>query len=260
MGRICLRRLSGTSSRRPRSDVWCVRVASPECSPVRADPSAGSGQGPLRGSKPCAGRARFREALVHCVRPRRGFVPAADLLWYLHNFASQSEQIPASRTGIDKKGGKEATPASSALAARGLPCAARSSRPRQTPSTAEQSARGRPPPSGPPFFGDFLSGKRKFAQRGFAHFAQRSYANTKVTALSGAYPDAASRSEQTPRKSRTRLRQAQPERMGCGGDTRTRLRQAQPERRSCTSLSKGHEDGRKHTPTKPSPYGKSTAT
>jgi len=59
----------------------------------------------------------------------------------------------------------------------------------QTPSTAEQSALGRPPPSGPPFFGDFLSGKRK-----------------KVTALSGALPDAASRSEQTPRKSRTRLR------------------------------------------------------
>ena len=67
-------------------------------------------------------------------------------------------------------------------------------------------ARAGPPPSGPPFFGDFLSGKRKFAQRGFAHFAQRSYANTKVTALSGAHPDAASRSEKPSRKSRTRLR------------------------------------------------------
>jgi len=53
-------------------------------------------------------------------------------------------------------------------------------------------ARAGPPPSGPPFFGDFLSGKRK-----------------KVTALSGAFPDAASRSEQTQRKSRTRLRSAQ---------------------------------------------------
>jgi len=57
-------------------------------------------------SKPCAG---FRGPLVHCVRPRRGFVPAADPL-----------------SCIDKKGGKEATPADSALAARGLPCAARS--------------------------------------------------------------------------------------------------------------------------------------
>jgi hypothetical protein len=222
---------------------------------------------------------RFCVSLVHCVRPRRGFVPAADLL-----------------SCIDKKGGKEATPADSALAAQGLPCAARSlqlapnslcslrsrrsdkrrevrlrsvlrtqlqsrallssseggdehqtrlashrmmtrrfarpmrseawgscaattvlllgpvggveerrglgpraqhasstdfarlfersgRRPRsefgarpQRPSTAEQSATGRPPPSGPPFFGDFLSGKRK-----------------KVTALSGAHPDTASR-------------------------------------------------------------------
>ena len=42
--------------------------------------------------------------------------------------ASQSEQIPASRTCIDKKVGKEATPADSALAMRGLPCAARSLR------------------------------------------------------------------------------------------------------------------------------------
>ena len=41
----------------------------------------------------------------------------------------------------------------------------------QNPSTAEQSAIGRLPPSGPPFFGDFLSGKRK-----------------KVTAPPGAYP------------------------------------------------------------------------
>ena len=67
-------------------------------------------------------------ALVHCVRPRREFGPAADPLWYLHNFALQSEQIPASRTCVDKKVGKEATPASSALALRGLPCAARSLR------------------------------------------------------------------------------------------------------------------------------------
>jgi len=52
---------------------------------------------------------RFCVSLVHCVRPRRGFVPAADLL-----------------SCIDKKGGKEATPADSALAVRGLPCAARS--------------------------------------------------------------------------------------------------------------------------------------
>jgi hypothetical protein len=49
--------------------------------------------------------------LVHCVRPRREFGPAADLL-----------------SCIDKKGGKEATPADSALAVRGLPCAARSLR------------------------------------------------------------------------------------------------------------------------------------
>jgi hypothetical protein len=236
--------------------------------------------------------ARICVSLVHCVRPRRGFVPAADLL-----------------SCIDKKGGKEATPADSALAMRGLPCAARSlrvgpnslrslrslrsnsrpksvidarlraprkalccsarpkgetntrfdslriargrvaslapeakrgwtgevakqrphcswapwvasrsaglwgrvrstlrnltsrrlserrerseqsefgARPRST-STAEQSASGRPPPSGPPFFGDFLSGKRK-----------------KVTALSGAYPDAASRSENGHDKARLR--------------------------------------------------------
>jgi len=78
----------------------------------------------------------------------------------------------------------------------------------QTPSTAEQSALGRPPPSGRLFFGGFLLAKQKFAQRGFAHFAQRSYANTKVTALSGAHPDAASRSEQPPRKSTARLRSA----------------------------------------------------
>ena len=71
-------------------------------------------------------------ALAHCLRLRRVFGPAADPLWYLHNFASQSEQLPASRTCVDKKVGKEATPASSALAARGLPCAARSLRPRQT--------------------------------------------------------------------------------------------------------------------------------
>ena len=58
---------------------------------------------------------RFCVSLVHCVRPRRGFGPAADLL-----------------SCIDKKGGKEATPADSALAAQGLPCAARSLRPRQT--------------------------------------------------------------------------------------------------------------------------------
>jgi len=229
-------------------------------------------------------RARFCVSLVHCVRPRRGFVPAADLL-----------------SCIDKKGGKEATPADSALAMRGLPCAARSlrvgpnslrslrslrsnSRPKsvidarlraprkalccsarpkgetntrfgslriargrfaslapeakrgwtgevaqqrphcswapwvasrsaglwgrarkrasstdfarlsersgrrprsefgarpQRPSTAEPSATGRPPPSGPPFFAYFLSGKRK-----------------KVSRLSGRHPDSASRSEQ----------------------------------------------------------------
>jgi len=71
-----------------------------------------------------------------------------------------------------------------------------------------------PPPSGRLFFGDFLLAKQKFAQRGFAHFAQRSYANTKVTALSGAHPDAASRSEQPPRKSNTRLRYLSPN--GCG--------------------------------------------
>jgi len=89
------------------------------------------------------------------------------------------------------------------------------------------------PPSGPPFFGDFLSGKRKFAQRGVAHFAQRSYANTKVTALSGAHPDAASRSEQEVRVSRHVASIPQPERVvvcergfdrlspnGWGGDAR----------------------------------------
>jgi len=69
-------------------------------------------------------------------------------------------------------------------------------------------ARAGPPPSGRLFFGDFLLAKQKFAQRGVAHFAQRSYANTKVTALSGAHPDAASRSEQEIRESRTRLRSA----------------------------------------------------
>jgi hypothetical protein len=63
----------------------------------------------------------------------------------------------------------------------------------QNPSTAEQSATGRPPPSGRLFFGDFLLAKQK-----------------KVTALSGAHPDAASRSEQTPRKSRARLRYLRP--------------------------------------------------
>jgi len=63
----------------------------------------------------------------------------------------------------------------------------------QTPSTAEQSALGRPPPSGPPFFGDFLSGKRK-----------------KVTALSGAFPDAASRSEKNQRQSEQGLRYPTP--------------------------------------------------
>ena len=45
------------------------------------------------------------------VRRRRVFAPAGDLL-----------------SCVDKKGGKEATPASSALALRGLPCAARSLR------------------------------------------------------------------------------------------------------------------------------------
>ena len=58
---------------------------------------------------------RFVVELVHCVRPRRVFGPAAALL-----------------SCIDKKGGKEATPADSALAERGLPCAARSLRPRRT--------------------------------------------------------------------------------------------------------------------------------
>jgi len=241
---------------------------------------------------------RFCVSLVHCVRPRRGFVPAADLL-----------------SCIDKKGGKEATPADSALALRGLPCAARSlqlapnslrglrplrsdkrrevrlrsvlrtqlqspallssseggdehqirlashrldehralradakrgvmggceattelllgpvggveerralgpraqhasssdfarlsersersersefgARPQST-STAEQSASGRPPPSGPPFFAYFLSGKRK-----------------KVSRLSGRHPDAASRSEKKPHANAgTRLRYLSP--------------------------------------------------
>ena len=54
----------------------------------------------------------------------------------------------------------------------------------QSASTAEQSALGRPPPSGRLFFGDFLLAKQK-----------------KVTALSGAHPDAASRSEQKQRQS-----------------------------------------------------------
>jgi len=57
----------------------------------------------------------------------------------------------------------------------------------QTPSTAEQSALGRPPPSGRLFFGDFLLAKQK-----------------KVTALSGAHPDAASRSEHGNDKARLR--------------------------------------------------------
>jgi len=100
---------------------------------VRADPSTGLRTGSAsRIEAPCLSCLHAHEDLVHCVRPSRVFVPAAAPLWYLHNFASQSEQIPASRTCIDKKGGKEATPASSALAARGLPCAARSLRPRQT--------------------------------------------------------------------------------------------------------------------------------
>jgi len=60
--------------------------------------------------------------LVHCVRPRRDFAPAGDLL-----------------SCIDKKGGKEATPADSALALRGLPCAARSLR------VGQNSLRGRWP-------------------------------------------------------------------------------------------------------------------
>jgi hypothetical protein len=59
----------------------------------------------------------------------------------------------------------------------------------QSASTAEQSALGRPPPSGRLFFGDFLLAKQK-----------------KVTALSGAHPDAASRSEQETRESGTGLR------------------------------------------------------
>jgi hypothetical protein len=63
----------------------------------------------------------------------------------------------------------------------------------QNLSTAEQSAIGRPPPSGRLFFGDFLLAKQK-----------------KVTALSGAHPDAASRSERTRRKSRARLRYLSP--------------------------------------------------
>jgi hypothetical protein len=241
---------------------------------------------------------RFRGSFVHCVRPRRDVAPAGDLL-----------------SCIDKKVGKEATPADSALAAQGLPCAARSlqlapnslrglrplrsdkrrevrgrsvlrtqlqspallssseggdehqirlashrlhglgyalpmrseacgslrsndrialgprgwrrgaqgfgaarvsahqqltsrrlserrerseqsefgARP-QTPSTAEQSASGRPPPSGPPFFAYFLSGKRK-----------------KVSRLSGRHPDTASRSEQKPHANAgTRLRYLSP--------------------------------------------------
>jgi hypothetical protein len=50
-----------------------------------------------------------------------------------------------------------------------------------TPSTAEQSAAGRPPPSGRLSFGSFSLAKQR-----------------KGTALSGAYPDAASRSEKKP--------------------------------------------------------------
>ena len=59
----------------------------------------------------------------------------------------------------------------------------------QSASTAEQSALGRPPPSGRLFFGDFLLAKQK-----------------KVTALSGAHPDAALRSEQETREIGTGLR------------------------------------------------------
>ena len=57
-------------------------------------------------------------------------------------------------------------------------------------------ARAGPSPSGPPFFGDFLSGKRK-----------------KVTAPPGAYPGAASRSEQEVRDSRHKASIPQPERV-----------------------------------------------
>ena len=63
----------------------------------------------------------------------------------------------------------------------------------QSASTAEQSALGRPPPSGRLFFGDFLLAKQK-----------------KVTALSGAHPDAASRSEQNQRQSEASIHEADP--------------------------------------------------
>jgi len=53
----------------------------------------------------------------------------------------------------------------------------------QTPSTAEQLALGRPPPSGRLSFGSFSLAKQR-----------------KGTALSGAHPDSASRSEQPPRQ------------------------------------------------------------
>ena len=69
----------------------------------------------------------------------------------------------------------------------------------QTPSTAEQSALGRPPPSGRLFFGDFLLAKQK-----------------KVTALSGAHPDSASRSEQPPRQGGAGLRYLSLSGLWCG--------------------------------------------
>jgi len=194
-----------------------------------------------------------------CRRVRRDSAPAGGSLWWLHNFASQSEHPPAARTFVasnESNQSKDALHLGVTLRLQGLAghchgplfgrthaaissphaslrigaktptgkvCAANNcialgprggrrgaqgfgaardsalreltsrrlserrersehsefgARP-QSPSTAEQSALGRPPPSGRLSFGSFSLAKQR-----------------KGTALSGAHPDAASRSEQ----------------------------------------------------------------
>ena len=203
---------------------------------VRADPSTSSGQGPLRGSKPCSVCAAVAMCISPaCRRVRRVVAPAGESLSFVaSNESNQSKDALHLGVSLRLQGFGLSTPclgqaphmlrflrhtprfASAPMPWTGKVCeangrvalgprggrrgaqgfgAARASALRQptsrrlsersersersefgarplTPSTAEQSALGRPPSSGRLFFGDFLLAKQK-----------------KVTALSGAHPD-----------------------------------------------------------------------
>ena len=157
--------------------------------------------------------------LAYCVRARPVPPGHGGSLWSPHNFASRSERRPTSRTfagpneSNQSKGphiwpmrsGKKVRPAT-----RGL--ALRTARPTRRANALalrhERSVRSVGAAARRPnllagasrsdrvqalCFGDFHLGQQMFAKRGDAHFAKRSYAETKVTGGAGPGPGAVPR-------------------------------------------------------------------